>query len=164
MKSILSSLVILLFVGVCAAQTKQQKPNFSGTWLREEKKDSDIEVTLRISHYDPELNIIRLSKSIDRQNKTTYIYYTDGRGETNPQLNSAMNWYQAKSKTKWNSRTIESHESKMRTAGGKVTIEDILDEWKLSADGTKLTHTRSVTLTPSRPNAFTTSETFRKIG
>src|ERR1700741_2683841 len=77
------------------AQAKQKpskiKPDFSGTWLLDSPKGNVGSSTtpdqpVKITHHDPELRITRMVQSNGQLNGRDFVYYTDGRGETNPTL------------------------------------------------------------------------------
>ena len=86
---------------------------------------------------------------------TAFVYFTDGRGETNQATSTLATNPSAfkpedlkkqvtKSKTKWSGEKIVTR-SKLRldVAGHFVEFEQV-DEWKLSQDGKMLTQTSRV--------------------
>ena len=149
----------LLCIG-CAAVSHGQgssppaKPDLSGTWAFDRGrsnvgKNSSVNSEIKISHLDPELRILRTIDINGQPAQRELIYYTDGRGETNPTTTwlstspdpTSPRPAETKSKTKWNGDRVVIR-SKLRLMAGIHAIEeDVVDEWKLSADGKTLTQT-----------------------
>src|SRR5262247_3316146 len=88
----------ILFLTVTLNPTEsraQTKPNFTGNWALDKsrsnfgrfaKEAANIKITMKITHREPELKMVRsgsLGGAAAAQNLT---YFTDGRGETNPGL------------------------------------------------------------------------------
>src|SRR5688572_974179 len=71
------------------SQPKKQ-PDFSGTWLLDQKKSNDSGLTtrpdlpIRISHHEPEFRVTRPTEKGGQIVEREFVYFTDGRGETNP--------------------------------------------------------------------------------
>lgn len=94
---ILLSLTLVLNVAVTSQKTagdnRSSKPDFSGYWnALILKSDRDRIITLKISYRDPKLEITRMVTSreativlgqlMGTRNSDRFVYYTDGRGET----------------------------------------------------------------------------------
>jgi len=131
------------------AKTEAAKPDFRGTWLRDNAKSSGLqgalasaELTMIIVHHDPEIKITRSVKFNDQQMAQELTYYTDHRGETNP---ATFGSGDLKSKTKWTKNKIESHVSWSRTSlSGDVSNYDTTEKWELGPDGKTLTDTADI--------------------
>ena len=127
-------------------KTEADKPDFSGSWVRDNAKSSGLEgalasaeLTMMILHHDPEFKITRSVKVNDQQMAQELTYYTDRRGETNPATFGSGN---LKSKTKWDRNKIESHASWSRTIlSGEVSNFDSTERWELTPDGKTLKDT-----------------------
>jgi hypothetical protein len=125
------------------------KPDFSGTWLRDNAKSSGLqgamasaELTLLIAHKDPEFRVARSIKLNEQQMTQEVVYYTDHRGETNPAI---LGGGDLKSKTKWSKNKIETHASWSRTSrSGDVSNFDSTEKWELAADGKTLIETADI--------------------
>lgn len=132
------------------------RPDLSGTWVLDrsssnygEARGKDIsktDSTLVIVHRDPELRISRTAALRGERWTKEYVYYTDGRGESNPMYYGAG---LVETETKWKGGRVEAvhcyrpagrHASRtqVRCASGDAT-----QVWQLSADGQTLTHTTS---------------------
>jgi hypothetical protein len=160
---------IFCFVLICAlgttsihAQARQNaaktKPDFSGTWLLDAAKSNvgssaTTDQPVKITHHDPEFRITRMVASNGQATGRDFVYYTDGRGETNriimflstrvdltPQRHDGN---AIKSKTVWSgNKLITRARSPARSLIGSRLLEfEIIDEWKLSAYGKTLTQT-----------------------
>jgi hypothetical protein len=161
----LVSLFLVLFC-IIEASTQGQpgnksassKPDLSGIWILDLKKSSSTgmptrpDVPIRISHHDPELRVIRTSESNGQTVEREFIYYTDGRGETNPATSlltanpsgvkaSDLQNERTKSKTKWSGDKLVTRARLRMTVAGHMLEYELIDEWKLSADGKVLTQT-----------------------
>ena len=151
---ILASLVALMLVTGVAAQ--QSKPNFSGTWTLDRKKSNVQELVpdrpLRIKHTDPEFRYTSLIET-NGQTKTgqEFVYYTDGRGEKNVAISFITSQQspsskqdltgQTESKTKWHGNAIVTTAVLRINVAGYTLDFNMVDEWKISADGQTLTQT-----------------------
>src|SRR6476619_5894524 len=67
----------------------QTRPDLSGTWAFDHSrsnvgKTSTASSEIRITHHDPEVRIERSITVNGKSELKELIYYTDGRGETNP--------------------------------------------------------------------------------
>lgn len=141
----------------CATGIQSQgkaKPDLSGTWAFDRSRSnvdtaSTTNVEIKISHHDPELKIVRIVQLNGQPEQRELTYYSDGRGEKNvttiwlsttPDLKSPHP-AETKSKTKWSGDRIVTRSTLRLMAGIHVIEEDVVDEWKLSADGNTLTQT-----------------------
>lgn len=132
------------------------RPDLSGTWVLDRSRSnygegrggdaSKTDSTLVITHRDPELRISKTMVLKGRQWTKEYVYYTDGRGESNPMYYGAG---VAETKTKWKGDGVEAvfcyraqGRNGSRTQAGCVN-GDSEQRWQLSADGRTLTHTTS---------------------
>ncbi len=132
----------------------QTKPDLSGTWAFDAAHSnvtpaSIVNAGIKISHHDPEFKVFRTITVNGNEEQKELTYYTDGRGETNP----ATHWIssspdaklpqsaETKSKTKWSGNRIVTRFSLRTTEGIHVVEQEVVDEWKLSADGKTLTLT-----------------------
>ncbi len=159
MKQAIAFLLFLFCAASVSAQTDKQnqaaekpRPDFSGTWVRDNSKSNlgpfngspmaRAELTLVIVQRDPELKVSRKLKLSDRELRRELVYYTDGRGETNP---SSFSRAEIKSKTRWDDDRIvaQSPHSRTTPAGGTINI-DTTDRWELSSDGKTLTQTTTI--------------------
>ena len=143
------------------------KPDLSGTWAFDRSrsnvgKTSSVNSEIKISHHDPELKIHRTININGQPDQRELIYYTDGRGETNPTTiwlstspdPKSPHPAETKSKTKWNGDRVVIR-SKLRLMAGIHAIEeDVVDEWKLSADGKTLTQTTRHIMPTNSPDAI----------
>ena len=133
---------------------KDAKPDFSGTWTFDRSKSNlgpfermpaaNAEITLIITHKEPELKIVRKVNLNGNAGSQEFIYYSDGRGETNPAF---LGNGEVKSKTKWDKVKLESKSSasyQTRGVGGDVFHTDISERRELSQDGKTLTVTISI--------------------
>ncbi|HEX6648878.1 MAG TPA: hypothetical protein VF075_05050 [Pyrinomonadaceae bacterium] len=160
--TLISGLLTLLLSPISKAQTasSKTKADFSGTWLLDNKKSNSSGPTTRpdlpitISHKDPEFRVTLPSESNGQIVKHEFVYFTDGRGETNeataalttnpsptkPDLRNQV----TNSKTKWSGDKIVTRSRlRLNVAGHFVEFEQV-DEWKLSDDAKVLTQTSRV--------------------
>jgi hypothetical protein len=106
------------------------------------------QITLVIVHREPEVKITSKTISGGRERTREFVYYADGRGETNPSPTLSLNLNDVsekiKSKTEWKKdRLITTSMIRQAVQGAFYKVE-IFDEWKLSSDGQTLTQTTSV--------------------
>ena len=154
------SLVLSL---AAAGQSVKSKPktDFSGTWLLDTRKSNSPGLTSRpdlpitITHRDPEFRVVLSSESNAQIAKREFVYFTDGRGETNEATSvlstnpsatkpEELRNQVTKSKTKWSGDKIVTRARlRLNVAGHFVEFEQV-DEWKLSEDGKVLTQTSRV--------------------
>ena len=150
----------MVVAALISAQANQKpattKPDFSGTWqLDTAKSNVGPSVTsdqpLKITHHDPEFRITRMAESNGQVSAHDFVYYSDGRGETNPTIlflstrtdtnPQSHDKDVTKSKTTWSGNKIVTRSSVRSLIGGQVLEFEIIDEWKLSSDGKMLTQT-----------------------
>jgi hypothetical protein len=166
-KSLASFFLLLTCILVASAQGQQgnksasNKPDLSGTWMLDLKKSSSTgmptrpDLPIRISHHDPELRVIRTSESNGQTVEREFVYYTDGRGETNQATSllttnpdaakaSDLQNERTKSKTKWSGDKLVTRARLRMAVGGHMLEYELVDEWKLSADGKMLTQTSKI--------------------
>lgn len=160
---VVPGLILAWAIVVCGQGNKSQtKPDLSGTWAFDHSrsnvgKSSTAYDEIKITHHDPEFRIIRTITINGKSELKELIYYTDGRGETNP----TTTWLstspdpksprpaQTSSKTKWSGERVVIR-SALQMREGIHTFEDnVVDEWKLSADGKTLTQTSRHILPPN---------------
>jgi len=142
----------------------QTKPNLSGTWLLDHGKSNVSEIgksgaPIRIIHNDPELRITRTFERNGQPVEREFLYFTDGRGETNSAtilLTSQpgrlkpedIDKEMVKSRTTWQHDKIMMRATLRDNSGGHMIEYEIVDEWKLSADGKTLTQTNRIVFHP----------------
>jgi hypothetical protein len=135
----------LLFLTWNSPALAQAKPNFTGTWSLDKsrskfgrlaKEAADVKLSLRITHREPELKIIR-SGSLNGQGGTQNLtYFTDERGESNPGL---LNNSTAQSKTKWEGARLTSRSLSSVFFNGQSFQLETIERRELSADRKSLT-------------------------
>ena len=155
---------IFCFVLVCPlgttsidAQQKRKvvkpKPNFTGTWLLDTAKSNvgspaTSDQPIKISHHDPEFRLTRKVVSNGQVTSREFVYYTDGRGETNSMVflstgtdinRQGPDKDVIKSKTTWSSNKLVARQTVRSLIGGQQLEFEIIDEWKFSSDGKELT-------------------------
>lgn len=153
MKRILICLCLFLF-GFTGLAFQGQKPNdkakpdLSGTWVLDRAKSSpeiDSDVTLVISHHDPEIRMTRKLAKGSVERDFDLVYYSDGRGETNPYLAPGSN-ETVKSKTKWDGRKLTTRATIRQLVRGIGVYIETTEKWQLSDDGQWLTEISSVSV------------------
>lgn len=151
MKALLLSTCLLAFATIGFAQSSQTgKPDLSGTWKLDAAKSADTLEELKITHHDP-LFIVRRKvhpkDAPDAPEETELTYYTDGRGEKNLSgVGSEAgfeSWRPAKteSTTSWDKNNLVTRSVSRSISSGAIFEREIVDEWRLSADGKTLTLT-----------------------
>ena len=135
----------------------QTTPDLSGTWMLDQRRSnvgkassaSPSNYEIKIKHSDPELRIRRTTNINGQAEERELKYYTDGRGEINPTIAWLSNSpdpkspkpANTKSKTGWNGNKVVTRSTLSLTAGGHIVQYELIEEWKLSADGKTLTQT-----------------------
>jgi hypothetical protein len=137
----------------------QSKPDLNGAWMLDRDR-SNVGKSgnppaktdeLKITQHEPELRIRRTLLINGQEVERVFIYYTDGRGETN----AATVWLSTSPNPKWTPRPTDETKSKTRWSGNKLVTRsairmmvgshvveyEVIEEWKLSADGKTLTQT-----------------------
>src|SRR3989442_672191 len=87
------------------------KPDFSGTWILESSTVDGlalVEKALVILHHDPEMRVGRKIIANGHEQLVELVYFTDGRGETNPLFRNSDRFESVKSKTKWKGNRLVS--------------------------------------------------------
>jgi hypothetical protein len=132
----------------------QIKPDFSGSWLLDPARSNvgvaaKAELPFKITHLEPKLTITRQYEVEGRIVERDFVYYTDGRGETNttarllttnPSAPSGEDKQVIESKSRWSGQTLVTR-SALRSAAFHTGDFDVFQEWKLSNDGKTLTQT-----------------------
>jgi hypothetical protein len=139
---LLLSLILLTEGTPAVAQTR---PDFSGNWSLDKsrsdfgrlaKEAANIKISLKITHREPELKVVR-SGSLNEQGGTENLtYFTDERGENNPGL---LNHSTARSKTKWEGMRLTSRSLSSVTVNGQAFQLETIERRELSADRKTLT-------------------------
>ncbi len=153
----LALLLLLPCAGAMAQGTKtdkqRAKPDLNGTWELDQsqtkpqssKMPSSYRLTILISHREPEIKMTRRSISGGRERTREAIYYADGRGEKNLGLGITTRpdapEQELQSKTKWKGDKLVTNTTIREAVASTILTWEIVDEWKLSADGQTLTHT-----------------------
>lgn len=151
-KIIIFGLLVLITAGVSGAESRKesqkQSPNLSGTWKRDNSKGKPsydtlskhkMNLTLVISHAEPEIKITYKLSWADQERVRERTYYTDGRGETNQAL-SDNPLREIRTTTAWKGdKLIVTLMIKNRKKEGTLLTGDTFEEWKLSSDGKTLT-------------------------
>lgn len=142
-------IVTLLFTSVHIQQTP--KPDFTGVWNARILADSNAAVEgLKITYNDPKLEVMRVwtYRNADTLTGSTrgvrkFVYFTDGRGETQKPVFPGSPPRPDKSKTqRVGDKFVTTRSWTSKQSGRNVTIErtDTLD---VSPDGKKLTEITS---------------------
>jgi hypothetical protein len=156
MKKLLTVLFLSFLLNLCVfAQEKakddapQEKPNFSGTWILDEKKSfsrseereniSDYELV--ITHSGEELKIVRSYISKNNKNYYSEILYTDKRKENNVDKAGITTRAEIKSETFWKKQTIVRRFLYNKTIPGAPAYLLSNEKFSLSKDGKILTIT-----------------------
>src|SRR5436190_22871096 len=159
----------IVFFGSYAQGNKAARADFKGTWVLDRarsnvstKKTAGSPEQLKITYQDPELRVQRTIEVNGKKEQTDLVYYTDGRGETNPTTewlttnpgSKADKPAETTSQTRWNGNKIVTR-SISRPVRASLSIEfQIAVEWKLSEDGKSLTKT---THTETRPEPMSSA-------
>jgi hypothetical protein len=159
-KSILG-LWLLMSVTLCLAQDDKTKsgakprPDLSGNWTLDRSKSdfgrfegsaiAKADVMMTITWTDPEFRVMRKMNLKGEDHSGDWLFYTDGRGETNPALLGGTK--DLKTKTKWSGSKLVSKASYSRSYTGEDTNVDIEEKWELSTDGKMLTNSFAVSST-----------------
>jgi len=164
-KLVICSLILLSAVfGLTPVQsiTLQEKPNFSGTWKIDKSKGNYVKISglkpeadliLVISHAEPQIKVTRRLLWDGREDLQEVNYYADGRGEFS---RTFTNESESKSKTKWNGKKPVTEFSVTLKNEKLAHINyDVIQEWKLSADGKTLTQTQRAFNFSGPPNMLT---------
>ncbi|HKO97934.1 MAG TPA: hypothetical protein VJU86_13135 [Pyrinomonadaceae bacterium] len=146
--------VVLIDAGSVYAQSATLKPNLSGKWLLEAHSQEGTgaiplspttTLQLEISDTSPVIKINRIVTTSGSTETTEYTYYSDGRGEKNPDVGFLSRpgekaAVEVKSETKWKKHKLVVVGSfRQRLGAGKLEEVLQLEEWELAADGKTLT-------------------------
>ena len=121
------------------------KPNFSGTWALDKsrsnfgrlaKEAANIHISLKITHREPEVKMIRSGSLNEVKGTQNLTYFTDERGESNPGLLTNTT---AQSKTKWEGTRLTSRSLSSVTFNGQAFQIETIERRELSVDGKTLT-------------------------
>jgi hypothetical protein len=113
--------------------------DINGEW---KQRISDRIISLTIEHREPELKLTRREISETQDESEVFLYYTDGRGETNIQ-----NGRPVKSVTKWKDQTLVfAVSSKSKVGETTFRFNDTI-KWQIDKDE------RLVEVTQSRMDA-----------
>ncbi len=143
------------------SDSKNAKPNFSGTWLMLSPPDEKTaqpnstakpETKIIVVQKDAEVHIKRAAVLSDGTEKIKeFVYFADGRGETNisdikifDERSSGAKEIELRSKTKWSGNVLYTRGTSTRNVSGHFLTTEIIEKWELSKDGTELTHTLEV--------------------
>jgi hypothetical protein len=168
MKSYVRILPVLLVAVLAAnaAQSNKSQTTFdiSGKWLldRNNSNAGDFgkrDTPIVIAYNEPELRITRTLERNAQQLERDFVYYTDGRGETNMALmllttnqrtitTEELDKEMVKSKTKRERNKIVIRATRRNMMGTHVLEYEVVDEWKLSSDGKTLTQTSRMIFRP----------------
>ena len=146
------------------ANRSQTRPNLGGTWKLDHRKSNMSEIgkrdaPIKIVHNDPELRITRTLERNGQPVEREFIYFTDGRGETNSATTllttepgrlkpEDIDKEIVKSRTTWQRDKVVMR-AIMRSMTGSYILEyDIVDEWKISTDGKTLTQISRIVVHP----------------
>lgn len=161
-------ILFALFLVALAANGQGNKSQasleVSGTWLLDRGQSNVGELgkrdaPIKIVYNDPEL---RITRTLERNGQTIerdFVFYTDGRGETNPALSllttdpgrfktEDLDKELVKSKTTRHGDKIAIRAVRRTSAGTHVMEYETFDEWKVSSDGKTLTQTSRIVLRP----------------
>jgi hypothetical protein len=151
------SLILILNLPVTSQKPAESgsssKPDFSGYWnALILKSDRDRIITLKISYRDPKLEITRMVTSrestivmgqlMGTRNSNRFVYYTDGRGET--QKGPTLSGESTKSKTeRIGNKFVITSLSRSKEPAGKGA-SDHTATLEVSSDGKILTETTTL--------------------
>lgn len=160
--------ILLVAVFAVNAQTNKSSNTFdiSGKWLLDRNKSNVGDFGKRdspivIIYNEPELRITRTLERNGQMLERDFVYYTDGRGETNMTLiilttnpgqvtAEDIDKGVVKSKTKRERDKIVIRATGRNMAGTHVLEYEMVDEWKLSSDSKTLTQTSRMIFRPDQ--------------
>jgi hypothetical protein len=163
MKLIIISLLLIISASWCHAQdnktSKQQKPNFSGTWELDQTRSNNTPltatITWTITHSEPEIRILQKTKLRGEETTRQFKYYTDANGEVNPLQLQYQVLYEGvesrdypltriQSKTKWDGNKLKTRYSVLvKNQPRKLDSINVEEVWEMLADGKTIIHTTS---------------------
>jgi hypothetical protein len=106
------------------------KPDVNGEWL---ERIGDTTISLTIEHHDPEIKVTRRVTSVAQDETEIYIYYSDGRGETN-----LRGGRRVKSDTKWKDNDLVITVRKSSGSGANLVDFTEWTKWQIAKDGGSL--------------------------
>ena len=104
--------------------------DINGEWV---ERTGDRIISLTIEHREPEIKVTRRQISEAQDESEVFVYYTDGRGETNTQAGRAV-----KSVTKWKDQTLVFALSSKSKIGGDTFEFSQTIKWQIGKDGASL--------------------------
>ncbi len=142
----------LVFTSGSKLQTPKSKPDFTGTWNARVVPHPDAPVELlKISYNDPELRISRIwieptpvkvmGQSLNNTAGQVFVYYTDGRGETQKSDIPRLTGNPETSKTHREGEKFVTTDSWISKQSGKKITTDRTVTLEVSANGERLTKT-----------------------
>jgi hypothetical protein len=147
----LASLIVIQAARIDAGSPAQTKPNFSGNWTLDLSRSNfgrlgssqfkDAKMTLKISQHEPELKITRNASLNGQARNHNLTYFTDGRGETNPNI---ITNEQMTSKTRWEGAKLISRSASVVSFNGQSVNMEAIEKRELSTDGKTLTITHTI--------------------
>ncbi len=147
---LLSCVILGIVENIGATNATQAKPNMSGNWMLDISRSnfgrlassqfSNAKMTLKLSYREPELKITRQASMNGQSRNHNLVYFTDGRGETNPNL---LTNEQMGSKTKWEGAKLTSRSSSSMSFNGQSVHLEAIEKRELSSDGKTLTITNT---------------------
>src|SRR2546423_4904082 len=161
---------IVLFIALAGVASYGQtnkaptKPDLNGIWMLDHSRSNVGEIgkrdaPIKIVYKDPELRLTRTFERSGQALEREFTYYTDGRGETNKRTMELttqptrikpedMDRETIASKTTWQHDKLVTRAIIRNMVGGHVVEFEVIDEWKLSADGKTLTQTSRIVFRP----------------
>jgi hypothetical protein len=145
------AVTLLPVTNIEAINATQSRPNLSGNWTLDVSRSnfgrlassqfSNAKMTLKISYREPELKITRSANMNGQSRNHNLVYFTDGRGETNPNILSNE---QMRSKTRWEGAKLISRSSSSLSFNGQSVHLEAIEKRELSADGKTLQITNTI--------------------
>jgi len=155
LKAAFLAITLIALAATCPAQSnKTVKPDLNGTWEVDvaksgRPKSQEVPQKIKITLNDPELVIHRQVTLNGSPADLDFVYYTDGRGETNAVAEQVReeepfseSWQskETESKTLWNKGKLTTRAISTSVARGAAVYQSvIIHEWRLSSDGKTLT-------------------------
>jgi hypothetical protein len=161
-------LMLVCMLGTVAQEKQktakvQNEPDLSGSWKLDPAKSNarqagTPDLPLKIRYSDPKLIITHQYDKGGTIVGRDFVYYTDGRGETNPAtmlLSTGTNTNSQdldkqviSSKTRWNGNKLVTRSILRNSVAGHMLEFEVVDEWKLSDDGQTLVETSRTVFRP----------------
>lgn len=148
---ILLSLTLIFHLTVTSQKPVKPKPDFTGTWnARILQSDRETVSAMKISYNDPKLEIVRmrthkeptvvLGESLGTKSSNRFVFYTDGRGETQKSTASISGEPTKSTTQRIGEKFVITSSSTAKGSGGKVTTDET-QTLEVSSDGKTLTET-----------------------